>query len=167
MRSVNVGSDPSESSRAGLWRTASLAVAHHRDAIALGLGLADVFHLVLREAFGNDLLAADLAGHPRGHRLAVAGNHRHAAHAAGQQGGQRFLCLLACLVLESNPADEAAVAGHENQAKTLGFVEVHRLLEVRGQSTILEPLRAADEDVGAIHAGLDATAGGFVEVLRF
>ena len=105
-------------------------------------------------------------GHAGGHRLAVAGNHRDAAHAAVLQFGQRLAGFGAGLVLQPDPADALAVARDEDQAPAFGFVQVHRLQEILLHAVVLQPLRAADQHLGAVHLGLDAAAGGFGEVLR-
>ncbi len=101
-------------------------VPDHRHPISLGFDLADKFNLVLRQAFGRHLFAADFGGHPRRHRLAVAGDHGHAAHAAALQFGQRFARFGAGLVLQSHPADALAVAGDKDQAEALRFIQINR-----------------------------------------
>src|SRR5690242_6212188 len=53
-------------------------VTDHSDAITTAFHFADKLDLVLRKAFGDDLLTTDLARHSRGNRLTVAGDHRDA-----------------------------------------------------------------------------------------
>ena len=103
------------------------AVADDRHAVALGLELADELDLVLRQALAPGFFAADFAGHPRGHRLTVAGHHGDAAHAADFEAGQRLARLGPGLVLQADPADAVAVAGDKDQAESFRFIQINRL----------------------------------------
>jgi hypothetical protein len=121
----------------------------------------------LRQAFADGFFATDFAGDPRGHRLTIAGNHRDAPDAAFFEFGERLFCFRAGFVLQAGPADAFAVARDEDQAPAFRFIEVDRFEEIIFDAVILEPLRAADEDRGAIDLRLDAAAGGFREIFRF
>ena len=94
---------------------------------------ADKFNFVLRQTIADRFFAADFRRHARRHGLAVAGNHRDAAHAVFLQFRQRFLRFGAGFVLHADPADAFAVAGDKNQTPAFGLVQVDRFFETRHQ----------------------------------
>ncbi len=63
------------------------AVADHHDRLQSRVGAQAAYHceLVLGGPVGVDAVDVDLAADARGDRFAVAGDHRHVAHALGAQ----------------------------------------------------------------------------------
>ena len=57
-----------------------------------------------------------------------------------------------------------AAAGDKQQAVALGLLQIHFRLKIIGDTVVAQPLRAADHDALAVHAGLYAPAGGLLEI---
>ena len=71
------------------------------------------------------------------------------------------------MVLQSHPPDAPAVAGDEDQAETLRFIQINRAEKILRHALFLEPLGAAHQDFRPVNLRADAPPGGFGKILRF
>ena len=132
--------------------------------MALGLGLTHVLHLVLREAFGHHFSHANLLGDAFSHGAAVTAHHGDAAYARSPKLFEGFCGLRTGLILEADPSDAVPITGHEEEAVSGGFIEIHRLKEVTQHALIFEEGGATDEDALTIDERADTSARGLLEV---
>jgi len=98
-------------------------------------------------------------------RLAVARNHGNAADSGGFQFRNRFAGFRAGLVLQSEPAQAFAAAGHKNKAEPFNFIEIDGFEKILGYALVFEPLGAPHQDLRAIHQRAHASTCGFREIL--
>jgi hypothetical protein len=69
------------------------------------------------------------------------------------------------LILKANPADALAIAGHEDQAESFGFVQVRMFFKPLFHTIVLQPLGAADRYFPSIHLRFDSASRSLREII--